>query len=88
MTVFRGSRYEGVEFTAIRGANGLVKKFLHNRKPVTVEDVGEDFFVRTIQREDQFDDIAFEFGGKSRLWWVIADVNEEFFPFDPKIGKS
>lgn len=86
MSIFRGSRFEGVPFTAIRTEGGIVKRFLHLRTHLKAEDVKRDFRVRTILEPTQLDNLAKEDGGKETLYWVIADVNEILFPLDVPDG--
>lgn len=81
MSVFKNSRYEGVEFTGIRGEDGVVRKFLHQREPLTPETVREGFVVHPLEKSEELDELAWKQGSKKPLnWWVIADVNNVLFP--------
>ncbi len=86
MPIFRGSRYEGVELTGVRGFDSRVRRTLHARAPFTRRDVRENAFVHEIQAGEELDLLAFKYAGKSRLWWLIADVNDVMFPLDVPAG--
>jgi len=88
MAIFRGSRFEGVPFSAIRTADGVVKRFLHLRDHISIDEIGNDFKVRNMDGKTQLDDVAFEESRKERLFWVLADVNEILFPLDIEAGSS
>ncbi len=88
MSIFRGSRYEGTNVTGVRDSSGTVRAFLHNRVSVTQDDIGSNFIIHTVKEGEDLDLLAFRFGGKSRLWWVIADINEIPFSFDIQIGQE
>jgi len=77
MPIFRGSRYEGLKFTSIINADGNESRFMHLRtNTVTMEDVGDDFkMFRQRSSEELIDLMAFNEYGKSRLGWVLAEVN-------------
>jgi len=87
MPVFKGSRYAGVKAIGVT-ENGITKTFLGRRKKITLEDIDNDFFVHTVQAGDNIDAIAYAFGGKARLWWIIADLNNLEFPVTLEIGKD
>jgi len=82
MAVFRGSRYEGVKFTGILGADGKVRKFLHAREPLRIDAQTEPIAVISMQRGDQLDAVAHRAAGKPNLWYVLGDVNGVIFPLD------
>jgi hypothetical protein len=82
MPVFRGSRYENSKFTGILGEDGKVRRYIHTRDSLTLQDVPNPVVVRQYQRGEVLDSIAFEFSGKSRLWWAIADVSGVLFPLE------
>jgi hypothetical protein len=86
MPVFRGSRYENVKFTGILGEDGKVRKFLHAREPLNPQEVRGPFTLLAFQRGDELDAITHRAAGKSRLWWVLADINDIFFPLDIEPG--
>lgn len=79
--ILKNSRYEGVEFTGIRGPDGIVRKFLHQREPMTAEDVTEeDIIVHVFEMGEELDSLAFNVVKKPLLWWLLADVNNVMFP--------
>lgn len=80
MPVFRGSRYEGVPFTGILGEDGKVRKFLHAREPIQLDEAREPVLVQAFQLEDELDALTSRAAGKPRLWWVLGDVNNILFP--------
>lgn len=82
MPVFKGSRYEGVEFDAIRDNTGQVRKVLHPPPRVTLEELENDFQVLPVQASDELDMLAYLFGGAERKWYVIADLNDIDFAWD------
>ena len=82
MPVFRGSRYENSKFTGILGEDGKVRRYVHTRDSLTLDAVPDPIVVRQYQAGEVLDSIAFEFSGKSRLWWMIADVSGILFPLD------
>ena len=86
MPVFRGSRYENVKFTGILGDDGKVRRYLHTRDPLTLEDAPDPIVVRQFQQGEVLDQIAFDFVGKARLWWSIADVSGILFPLEIEPG--
>ncbi len=49
MPIFRGSRYEGVEMTGVRGRDGRVRRTLHAREPLTPRDARESALVHELQ---------------------------------------
>ena len=55
------------------------------RKPVLyTPSVGDRFHI--IKDTDQLDGIAFKYYKNSKLWWLIADVNSIFNPFELTTG--
>lgn len=86
MPIFRGSRYEGVEYTGVRDHAGHVRRTLHDRRSYTAEDLGDGAVVHTVQAGEDLDLLAFRYGGKARLWWLIADINGLDFPFELEPG--
>jgi len=89
MPVFRGSRYEGLDYTSLI-VDGVEKKFMHLRTDtVELDAVGDQFTVkRKVSEEETMDQIAFVKYSKPRLGWVLAEVNglENFW--DLPIGSS
>ncbi len=88
MPILRGSRYEGVPFTGIKDLDGKIRKFLHDRRIFTKEDIGARAIEHTVVGGQQFDSLAEEFYEDQSLWWLIADVNDFLFPLDLKPGDS
>lgn len=86
MPIFRGSRYEGVEMTGVRGRDGRVRRTLHAREPLAPGDVRENALVHELQAGEELDLLAFRYAGKTRPWWLIADVNGIAFPLDVPAG--
>lgn len=84
--ILRGSRYEGVRFTGIRTEDGKIRKFLHDRRVFTKEDIGARSFEHTVVGQETFDSLADSFYDDQELWWLIADVNDFLFPLDLKPG--
>lgn len=81
MAVLRNSRYEGVEFTGIRGADGVVRKFLHQREPLGPPDATQlDVVVKELEAGEELDGQTFKTVQKALVWWVLADMNEVLFP--------
>ena len=86
--ILRGSRYEGVPFTGVRTVDGKIRKFLHDRRIFTKEDIGSNAFEHTVVGQETFDGLADEFYDDQSLWWLIADVNDFLFPLDLKAGDT
>jgi hypothetical protein len=82
MPVFKGSRYEGVEYDAIRDNTGQVRRILHPPPRVALEELENDFQVLPVQAGDELDMLAFKFSGAERRWFVIADLNDIDFAWD------
>jgi len=80
MSIFSGSRYEGVNLIAIQ-ENGTTRVLFEDREPISLDDFAGDPIQVTVQVSDEIDFIAARFYGRSTLWWIIADVNDLFFPF-------
>lgn len=86
MPVFVGSRYADCKYTGILGKDGVVRKFLHARDPLTLADVTEPVIIHPFQNGEVIDELAWKAAGKPRLWWVIADVSDVLFPLDIQPG--
>jgi hypothetical protein len=90
MPVFEGSRYEGVEYTAIVGQDLITRKYLHLRTPKAATEVDPDWIVHEFVVGDDLDLLAYLYSGnnanKSKLWWIIADVNGTLWPLDLEPG--
>jgi len=88
MPVYPGSRYQGVGRSAIERTAGVLDTILHTRERLKAEDLGEGYVVHTVETGDELDLLAWYYGGKARLGWLIADVNELVFPFDLEVGQE
>jgi hypothetical protein len=86
MPVFEGSRYSGVQFTALRDASGRVIRYLHNREPVTQKQLNDPTILAPIQEQEDLDSLAHLLTGTSTKWHLIAEVNEIFWAFDQEEG--
>jgi len=90
--IFEGSRYQGIPATAIRGEDGKVRKILRFREGLKQQDAGSGFVVHTVSGDEMLDHLAFRYAGgqpgKESLWWLIADVNDIYFPFELEKGKQ
>jgi nucleoid-associated protein YgaU len=77
MPIFQDSRYRTARALATdierSGVERKGIKFLYTRERLS-ENVPVDQTYVT-QLGDRLDTLAFKFGGDSRLWWVIADMN-------------
>ncbi|MEW6556034.1 MAG: LysM domain-containing protein [Elusimicrobiota bacterium] len=86
--IFPGSRYKGVPYSAIKLKDEKIVTVLHQRQFVKREDIGENFIIYEVQEGDELDLLAYKFGGKARLWWLIADINELDYPWTLKRGQK
>lgn len=90
MPVFEGSRYENVEYTTIVGKDLITRKYLHLRDAYKAEDVNQNWLMHTVTGADEVDALAYEYSGqnpnKSKLWWLLADVNGILWPLDIEPG--
>lgn len=86
MPILRGSRYEGVAFTGVRTLDGKIRKFLHDRRVFTKEDIGSNSFEHTVTGQETFDSLADTFYKDENLWWLLADVNNFLFPLELTVG--
>lgn len=78
MTVFKGSRYEGVEAIELVDENDNKKRLLKDRGFT-------DFPISETIRyssSDELDLSAFIEYGDEKLWWIIADANRENLPME------
>ena len=82
MGVYKGSRYEGVGAMALLESDGKVRMVLNSRTPFTMEDVGDNFIMHKVTAGEQLDEIAYRYYKKEWLWYLIADVNQIFWPQD------
>jgi hypothetical protein len=82
MPIFSGSRYVGMDFTALQGDDRKIRRFMHLRiPPVTVGS-----FQMTLRSDDTFDVVALRYGGQARLWFKLAEANALEFPLDTPVG--
>ena len=90
MPVFEGSRYEGVQYTAITGKDLVTRKYLHLRIPKTFEEVEQDWILHEVQEGETLDFLMYKYGGESAKntikWWLLADVNNVMWPLDLPAG--
>ena len=86
MTIFKGSRYEGVPRTGIRDLSGQTRDFLHDRRIFSAKDLEQNSFVHTLVGGEELDALAHRYYGDETLWYLIADVNDIFFMFDAQPG--
>ncbi len=86
MPVFKGSRYEDVNFTALIEGNESPKKFLHTRTPLEQRNLYDSFSIRSARSKEELDLISHMSGGFEDQWWIIADVNNIEKPWEIKPG--
>lgn len=86
MSVFKGSRYEGLKFTGILGKDGKVRRYLHGRNPLVASMMKRPLVFHDFQNGEQLDQLAWEAAAKPRLWWIIADISNIMFPLDIEPG--
>lgn len=79
MTVYLGSRYEGVPVVSALDADGLLKPTLFRTPPPTPV----RFASYLVVVGDRLDRLAYRFYQRSDFWWVIADANPEVLLSDP-----
>ena len=84
--ILRGSRYVGIPYTGIKTVDGKTKKFLHDRRIYSVDDVGENAIEHEVKGEETLDSLADFYYKNDQLWWLIADVNDILFAFDIQPG--
>jgi len=83
MSIFSNSRYEGVDITGVKQADGTIRSFLHDRDLINQKDIGEDFTVNEFITGEEFDMLSFFRSGKARLYWIICDINDIVDPHEP-----
>lgn len=78
------SRYQTVKkFTPIiDSVTGKTRRFLHNRRVFSKDDIKENFTIHNLQSGQLLDELAFIYYGNEELWWIIADINQIEYPFD------
>jgi len=82
MPVYRGSRYDGVSTTPLTDVNNRMIRYLHNRTPLTQNDLVGPAYRYELRQGDDLDRLSFLRSGEERLWFLIAELNEVFWPFD------
>ncbi len=75
MPIFVGSRYEGSRYTAFVDRDGVTRKYVHPRVPLTTQDLNGDFQIVGKQAGEELDNLCVHAGARERLWWVIAEVS-------------
>lgn len=76
----RNSRYTGSILIRDAGGETLGTRYRIDAKPRY-----DDRF-HTVVDGDRLDLIAHRYLGEARLWWIIADYNDLFFPLELEIG--
>jgi hypothetical protein len=79
MSVFRGSRYQNLKATGLVQNDGTVRPLLHMRDPLTLNALEGRYKQHVVQGRQELDLLAYQYGDKSTLWWVIADINDVLF---------
>jgi len=87
MSVFAGSRYALGEnkqrISATRVIVGdIAFAFLHDRRTLKLKDMRRPVNLHEAQGTELLDLLAFDACADSQKWWVIADINEFFYPDD------
>ena len=59
--------------------------FLGNRPQIEVDPRADDR-THTVAEGDRIEVLAHRYLGDARLWWVIADYNDLFWPLDLEVG--
>ena len=59
---------------------------LQRTKLVYVPSVDDKFHI--VMDEDQLESIAFKYYRSTKLWWLIADINDIFNPFELETGSK
>lgn len=86
MAILPGSRYSGVSYTGVKGTDGITRKYLHDRRVYTMQDIGDRFVEHVVVGEEILDALAERYYQDQNLWWFLADVNEVLFPLDVTSG--
>jgi hypothetical protein len=87
MALFPGSRYKLGENGKKITATKIIKEdrtitFLHDRKVYSLKDMKAAASLREVKQGEQIDLIAYESCADELKWWLIADINEMFYPDD------
>lgn len=87
MAIFEGSRYirgeNGKKITATKVTrNGKTITFLHDRLAYRLKDLRDTVNIHETNPADLLDLLAHVSCGQSTKWFLIADVNEMFYPDD------
>ena len=87
MAIFAGSRYAGqVAVDVVK--NGKKKTYIGLRDNFDKSKLKNYFFVYVVNEGDEIDLIAHKFGIDPSQWWIIADLNDLFFPLDLVPGST
>ena len=78
-----GKRSRYVTCILIRDAAGI--ETLGTRQRIDTTPRPDDRF-HTVLDGDRIDVIAHRYLGDARLWWIVADYNDLFFPLELEIG--
>jgi len=92
MPLFPNSAYRigenGKRITATKVArNGVDITFLHDRKKFTLDDMKGVVRLREVQTGELIDLVTFEKCAIATKWYIIADINELFYP-DEELTKG
>lgn len=87
MPIPAGSRYEGVNLVVI-ATKERTRVLMEDREPITIDDLDSEPLRHSVQIGDEISSLAKRFGGKEKLWWIIADINELEFPYELEPGTT
>lgn len=76
MAVLEGSRYAGLGHLGVVHGDGEVTKFLDARTPISPDAIAPGAQRVRFGFDEEMDLLVWRHGGPTRLWWVVADVNE------------
>jgi len=79
--ISKGSRY--IKCVICRDSDG---ESLSLRQPVDATPRYDDRF-HTVMEGDRIDLLAYRYLQDARLWWIIADYNDIFFPLELPVGE-
>lgn len=61
------------------------QEFIGTRQRIDASPRSDDVF-HTVVEGDRMDLIAYRYLGDAKLWWVICDYNDVFYPLDMELG--
>lgn len=61
------------------------QEFIGTRQQIDASPRSDDVF-HTVVEGDRIDLIAYRYLGDAKLWWVICDYNDVFYPLDMELG--